>query len=216
VKVTETKIALAALILSLGVTGAASWRWFQGPVVSVVAPDQVLLYRSGEVLNVAVRLPLINGASEYNDLVTSAQMQPGPNHPKFPLTEIAVPIFNDDRTTEGQKDHCEEVVRCQRFKGMAISQRPDTVVTVPAGGAQTHYYSFEMFCSGQKKCERYSDFQSTVEALRDDRLILTIWLDLYKDGERIVHCEVESVDVDDLLVRQWQTLECRRSEVVGN
>lgn len=213
---TETKVALGALILSLGVTGAASWRWFQGPVVAVVAPDQVLLYKSGAVLNVAVRLPLINGASEYNDLVTSAQMQPGPNQPKFPLTEIAVPIFNDDPTVAGQKDHCEPVVRCQQFKGMAVSQRSDTVVTVPAGGAQTLYYSFELYCSGQAVCGRYSTFEAAAEALRDDRLFLTIWLHLYKDGKRTVHCEVEPVDVDDLLARQWQTLECDRSEVVGN
>lgn len=212
----ETKVALCALILSLLVLGASSYRALKGPEVTVVAPDQVLLYRSGAVLNLAVRLPLINSASDYNDLVTSLEIQPGPNQPKFPVTELASPVFNDNATLEGQKDHCEPVVRCQRFKGMAISQKSDTFVTVPAGGAQTHYYSFELFCMGAMACSRYSNFEVTSEALRDNRPFLTIGLQLHGDGQRTIHCEVEPIDVDDLLIRGWQTRECSRAEVVGN
>jgi hypothetical protein len=208
-KVTDTTVALAAFFLSVAIVGSGLISSMKGPEVDVVPPEQVLLYKSGAVLDLAIRLPMINNASGYNDLVTSARLQLGGMKRTFPLSEIAIPVFNDESDAGAQKVYCEPTLRCQTFSKMAISQRAETVVTVPAGGAHSDYYSFELYCDDDPQaCRGFANFEAAVESLRGMPLTLRIWLDLHRDGRRLVTCVTAPIEESHLIANGWQTLEC--------
>lgn len=204
--ITETKVAIAAFVLSAGIIGKGVITEMKGPEVDVVPPEQVLLYKSGGVLNLAIQLPMINNASDYNDLVTDVRLQLEGVEPVFRLTELASPVFNDD-DVKAQKDHCEPSLRCQKFNKMAISQRAETFVTVPAGGAQTSYYSFELYCE-ESACTGFGDFGQAIQSLKGKELSLTVSLDLRRDGRRRITCRTAKIDVQYLTDNGWLTREC--------
>lgn len=206
-RITETTVALAAFILSSAIIGKGVITEMKGPEVDVIPPEQVLLYRSGNVLNLAIQLPMINNASDYNDLVTDVRLHLTGVKPSFRLTEIASPVFNDN-SLKRQQGHCEPTLRCQKFSKMAISQRAETFVTVPAGGAQTSYYSFELYCDGPS-CKGFGDFKEAAETLKDRELSLTVWLDLRRDGHRRITCRTPEISAPYLILNGWLTLECK-------
>lgn len=208
----ETAVAAAAFFLSLALAGQSAIRALEGSEVDVVKPDQVVFYKSGAVLNVAIRMPMINRAADYNDLVDGARLQVNDGPESFPLMEIASPIFNDD-TRDKQKPHCLEHLRCQTFSKMAISQRQETVVTVPAGSAEADYYGFELYCAAPS-CKKYSNFETALNTLGTQEIKLVVWISLHGDGARKVTCKVGPLDTVDLRKRKWQTPDCEEASVI--
>jgi hypothetical protein len=207
----ETAFAGAAFVLSLALAGSSTYRALKGAEVDVVPPSQAIFYKSGAVLNVAVRIPMINRAADYNDLVDGARLQINDGRESFALSEIPSPIFNDDPATK-QKEHCLEHLRCQTFNRMAISQRQETVVTVPAGSAEADYYGFELYCAGAG-CDNYADFDHAVGTIEAQELKLVVRLNLHSDGNRVITCKVGPVDGADLRKRKWATPDCEAASV---
>lgn len=206
----EGTVGAAAFVLSLTIALISLIEALRGPEIDLVAPDQILAYKSNSVLNFAIRVPMINKASGYNDMISRLTLQIERGGPEFSFTEMVTPIFNDEQTAKGSKKHCLPTYRCQSFAQMAISQQSDDVVTVPAGGAHALYYGFELYC---EKCTGYETFEKALEKLGGKELDIVISLSLYSDGERTITCRAEPLIEERLLTAGWQTLTCEQPTV---
>jgi hypothetical protein len=91
-------LALSAFIMSLVVTLISAYYALQGPEVLVRPPEQILLYRDGEgeqsILGFGIRLDMINGASDYGDVMLEAELSPV----SFDYQTVLRPVFPGSST----------------------------------------------------------------------------------------------------------------------
>lgn len=215
----EVTIGGAAFVLSLTIAGGSFVQFVLGPEIDVLPPEQIIFYRGGlpnrAVLSVAMRLPMVNKASSYNDVIVDAALQPFSNGPSLPYETLVGPVFNDEADPEQSKAHCVQGRRCHHFSKMAISELSDDVVVIPGGGAHANYYSFRLFCRGEQGCSDFASFDQAVAALEARARKITITLNLYSDGTRTITCPIAALDAAHLRRVGWQSLSCENSTVSG-
>lgn len=215
----EVTIGGAAFVLSLTIAGGSFVQFTLGPEIDVLPPEQVLFYRGGlpkrAVLYAAIRLPIINKASSYNDVIVDATLQPFGDRPKLPYDTLVSPVFNDENDPEQSKAHCVQGRRCHHFSRMAISELNDDVVVTPGGGAHANYYSFRMFCRDEKGCEDFASFDQAVAALEAKSRSITIEVKLYSDGSRTITCPITPIDAKHLRKVGWLSRPCENASVSG-
>jgi hypothetical protein len=213
-KPNEVTIGGAAFLLSLTIAAATFTQTLLGPEIDFIPPEQILLYRGGRpggaVLYAAIRLPVVNRSSAYNDVVVSSTLQLSDGDPALPYFSLVTPVFNDESEPEKSRGHCVQGRRCHAFRKMAISELGDDVILIPAGGAHAHYYAFRMLCrGGEKSCSKYSDFDQALDALRGRPLEFEFRMKLYSDGERTITCPVEQINAEHIRKVGWQSLDCK-------
>jgi hypothetical protein len=215
----EVTIGGAAFILSLTIAGGSFVQFTLGPEIDVLPPQQVFFYRGGlpnrSVLYAAIRLPIVNKASSYNDVIVDANFRPFGRSPDFPYASLVSPVFHDADELEESKAHCVQGRRCHYFKRMAISELSDDVVVIPAGGAHANYYSFRMFCRDEKGCDDFASFDQAVATLQARSRTITVELNLYSDGKRTITCPIAPPNADHLRKVGWQSINCQDPTVAG-
>lgn len=215
----EVTIGGAAFVLSLTIAGGSFIQFALGPEIDVLPPTQVLFYRGGlpnrAVLYAAIRLPIVNKASSYNDVIVDATLQPFGSRPSLPFASLVSPVFNDEDDPEQSKAHCVQGRRCHHFSRMAISELSDDVVLTPGGGAHANYYSFRMFCRDEKGCSDFASFDQAVAALAARSRKVTIILNFYSDGARTITCPITPIDAKHLRRVGWLSRPCENSSVSG-
>lgn len=213
----EVTIGGAAFVLSLSIAGGSFVQFALGPEIDVLPPEQIIFYRGGlpnsAVLYATIRLPIVNKASSYNDVIVDATLQPFDGSPHLPYESMASPVYNDEDDPEGSKAHCMQGRRCLFFKKMAISELSDDVVVIPGGGAHAYYYSFRMFCRDQAGCSDFATFDQAVDALKARSHKVTIEVKLYSDGARTITCPIAPINADHLRKVGWLSLACENATV---
>lgn len=214
----EVTIGGAAFVLSLSIAGGSFIQFILGPEIDVLPPEQILFYRGGlpnrAVLYAAIRLPMVNKASAYNDVLVDATIQPIAGHPQLPFDSLVGPVFNDEEDPGLSKAHCAAGRRCHHFPKMAISELSDEVVVIAGGGAHANYYSFRLFCRGAEKgCSDYSSFDRALDALQARSRNVTINLTFYSDGIRTVTCPIGLFSAKHMRKVGWQSLPCEKPTV---
>ena len=214
----EVTIGGAAFVLSLTIAGGSFIQFTLGPEIDVLPPRQIIFYRGGlpnrAVLYAAIRLPMVNKASSYNDVLVDATLRPFANGPSLPDSSLVSPIFNDENDPEESKAHCVQGRRCHHFSKMAISELTDDVVTIPGGGAHAHYYSFRMFCRDEPGCANFATFDQATATLARARSI-AITLKLYSDGERTITCPIAPINTEHFRKVGWMSITCENPTVSG-
>jgi hypothetical protein len=200
--------AAAGLLLSVTVAAVGFFSYLRGSDVDVVPPTQLLFYKSGNVLSVAVRLPLVNQAADYNDVVTGAEIRLYEGGPVFESSGVVEPVFNDRDDPNESIRFCQAQRRCHYSKRMAISEAPDDLVIVPGGGATARYYAFQLYCLATV-CRGFSSHTNALRTLDRRPLDIAISLKFHSDGQRRITCRTEAIDADYVLNVGWQTVECR-------
>ncbi|HEY5723304.1 MAG TPA: hypothetical protein VIT45_13370 [Allosphingosinicella sp.] len=215
----EVTIGGAAFVLSLSIAGGSFVQFLLGPEIDVLPPQQVIFYRGGlpnrAVLYAALRLPIVNKASSYNDVIVDATLQPFGDNPRIPYATMVSPVFNDEDDPEQSKVHCVQGRRCHFFKRMAISELSDDVVVIPGGGAHAYYYSFRMFCRDEPGCADFASFDQAVAALQARSRKVGVELKLYADGTRTITCPIASINAEHLRKVGWQSINCENPTVTG-
>lgn len=213
----EVTIGGAAFVLSLSIALGSFIQFILGPEIDVLPPEQILIYRGGlpdrAVLFAAIRLPIVNKSSGYNDVIVDATLQPFENGPNVPYSTLVSPVFNDENDPALSKAHCVQGRRCHHFAKMAISQLGDDVVVIPAGGAHANYYGFRLFCRDQKGCSEFATFDQAVDTLATRSREITITLTFYSDKSRTIICPIAPISATDLRKVGWQTRPCKDSTV---
>lgn len=215
----EVTIGGAAFVLSLSIAGGSFVQFLLGPEIDVLPPEQIVIYRGGlpnrAVLFAALRLPLVNKASSYNDVIVDATLRPFDKGPAFPFSSLVAPVFNDELQPEESKAHCLQGRRCHYFSNMAISELSDDVVVIPGGGAHANYYSFRLYCRDEPGCSDFATYNQGVATLQARSRRITIELKLYSDGIRTITCPIAPINVYGLRKYGWMSLECENSTVSG-
>lgn len=215
----EVTVGASAFVLSLTIAGGSFVQFTLGPEIDVLPPRQIIFYRGGlpnrATLYATIRLPIVNKASSYNDVIVDATLQPASNQPKLPYASLVGPVFNDETDPEQSKAHCVQGRRCHYFGNMAISELSDDVVVIPGGGAHANYYSFRLFCRDEKGCSNYSSFDQALDTLQAHSREITIRLNLYSDGTRTITCPIAALNADRIRKAGWQSLPCEASTVSG-
>ncbi len=213
----EVTVGGAAFILSLTIAGGSFVQFVLGPEIDVVPPKQILIYRGGlpnrAVLYAAIRLPMVNKSSGYNDVLVDATLQPYASGPNMSYASLVNPVFNDEDDPALSKAHCVQGRRCQNFARMAISEMGDDVVVVPAGGAHANYYAFRLFCRDQKGCSDFATFDKAVDAIEARSRSITVTLNFYSDGARTITCPITPIGARDLRKFGWLVRPCVDSTV---
>jgi hypothetical protein len=213
----EVTIGGAAFMLSLTIAGGSFVQFILGPEIDVLPPEQILVYRGGTpqraVLSAAIRLPIVNKSSGYNDVIVDAGLQPFGNGPQVSYTTLISPIFNDEDDPALSKAHCVQGRRCHHFAKMAISELGDDVVVIPAGGAHANYYGFRLFCRDQKGCSDLATFDRAVDALEARTREIVITVTLYSDKTRTITCPIDRISAAHLRKFGWLSRPCRNSTV---
>lgn len=215
----EVTIGGAAFVLSLSIALGSFIQFVLGPEIDVLPPEQILIYRGGlpdrAVLYAAIRLPIVNKSSGYNDVIVDATLQPFANGPKVSYATLVNPVFNDEDDPALSKAHCVQGRRCHHFAKMAISELGDDVVVIPAGGAHANYYAFRLFCRDQKGCSDLGKYDQAVDALEARTRHITITLNLYSDGTRTITCPITPISASHLRKFGWLSRPCENSSVSG-
>ena len=214
-------LALSAFIMSLVVTLISAYYALQGPEVLVRPPQQVLLYRDGEgdrsILGFGIRLDMINGASDYGDVMLEAELSPAGSDVSFKFQNVLRPVFTGG-STKAESD-CELGSRCIDLPGLLLIEQPDTLVDLPGGSAKAMHLSFpaaQWNCSGSPQaCARYATFDSASAALASRPLDIRMTLKFNRDGQRRIRCRGGKIDLAYLRKLGWMTLACEQSEVTG-
>jgi hypothetical protein len=215
----EVTIGGAAFVLSLSIAGGSFVQFMLGPEIDVLPPQMIVFYRGGlpnrAVMYAAIRLPMVNKASSYNDVIVDSTLQPFGNGPSVAFNALVSPVFNDEDDPEQSKAHCVQGRRCLHFSKMAISELSDDVVVIPGGGAHANYYSFRLFCRDEKGCSDFASFDQAVTALAARSREVTITVNLFSDGTRTITCPIAPINAKHLRNVGWIALNCENSKVSG-
>lgn len=214
-------LALSAFIMSLAVTLISAYYALQGPEVLVRPPEQVLLYRDGEgsqsILGFGIQLDMINGASDYGDVMLEAELSPANSDVAFGFQNVLRPVFTG--SAKASTDDCALGSRCIGHPGLLLIEQPDTLVDLPGGAARAMHLSFpaaQWNCRGpEQACARYAAFDQAAAAVAAGPLDLSIRLTFNRDGERTVRCTGGKISLAYLQKLGWVTLACEQSEVTG-
>ena len=214
-------LALSAFIMSLAVTLISAYYALQGPEVLVRPPEQILLYRDGEgpqsILGFGIQLDMINGASDYGDVMLEADLSPANSEVAFRFQNVLRPVFTG--SAKASTDDCALGSRCISHPGLLLIEQPDTLVDLPGGAARAMHLSFpaaQWNCEGSKQaCARYATFDRAASAIAARPLGISIRLTFNRDGERRVRCSGGRIDGAYLQKLGWVTLACEQSEVTG-
>ena len=216
-------ISLSAFIMSLAATLINVFYAAQGAEIVVQPARQILLYRDGEsdgaVLAAAMRIELINTASNYGDVLVRSQLVGGKDGPVFAQEGLAQPAFTDQ--AQDAAANCELGARCVAQQGLIVIQRSDSIMDLPAGSARAlspFFWLVEHSCEGGTKgCEDYADFDRAVDVLSSgDGLDLRVRLTFHDDGEREISCRTGRIDAGYLREIGWTQLACIESTVSGD
>lgn len=213
-------LALSAFIMSLVVTLISAYYALQGPEVLVRPPEQVLLYRDGEgdqsILGFGVRLDMINGASDYGDVMLDAELTPVGSGASFHFQNVMRSVFTGSAPVS---DECELGSRCIAHPGLRLIEQPDTLVDLAGGAARAMHLSFpaaQWNCDGSEQaCARYATFDQALAALATRRLEISIKLNFNRDGNRTIRCSAGRIDANYVRQLGWATLACDDSSVSG-
>lgn len=214
-------LALSAFIMSLAVTLISAYYALQGPEVLVRPPEQVLLYRDGagaqSILGFGVQLDMINGASDYGDVMLQAELSPANADVAFAFQSVLRPVFTG--SAKASTEDCALGSRCIAHPGLLLVEEPDTLVDLSGGAARAVNLSFptaQWNCRGlQRACARYATFDKAAAAVASGPLNLSIRLTFNRDGERTVRCTGGKINSEYLQKFGWATLACDESEVTG-
>ena len=212
-------LSLSAFIMSLTMTAISAFYALRGSEVDVQPPSSVLLYRDGEganaVLSFAVRLPMINGAADYGDLLLGAELEPRGGEARLKYQALAEPVF-----TKGAKEAAEKCalgVRCLPYDGLLVMENSDQILDVPAGSAKSPYLTFtaaEWACAGDR-CKDYATFDQAVARIASAPLDMVIRLSFNEDGDRRIICRGTPIQADYLRKVGWLNVACVNAEVKG-
>lgn len=214
-------LSLSAFVMSLAATMISVYYGLRGSEIVVAAPQQLLLYRDGKgeqaVLNFAVRMPMINAAADYGDVLVEARLRPEPRGPDLAYVGSIQPIFTSNSADIAKS--CNSETRCTVFLGLSIAENADEIVDLPAGGARLRYFAFtaaEWNCSGRPQdCARYGSFDKAVKSLAGLPLDVEIQVSFYNDGRRKIRCVTGPVDGRYLSTLGWINLQCKQAKVSG-
>jgi len=215
-------LSLSAFIMSLTITLLNAFYGLRGAEIVVEPPEQVLLYRDGEgenaVLTFAVRLPMINTAASYGDLMLEATLQPGAGAPKFKYQALVHPVFTD-RSAEAL-GKCDLESRCIARPGLFIAEQADEIIDIPAGQARSRYFAFtlaEWNCQGPKPdCAGFQNFPASAARIGSRPLDIEITLRFNGDGTRRILCRGGAIDLRYLNQVGWVNLSCQTRSVKGD
>lgn len=220
-KLPRVTLALSAFIMSLAVTLISAYYALQGPEILVRPPEQVLLYRDGEgaqsILGFDIRLDMINGASDYGDVMLDAELVPSGSGASFGFQSVVRPLFTG--ASAKPADDCEVGSRCIGLPGLRLIEEPDTLVDLPGGSAKAMHLSFpaaQWNCKGPAQaCARYATFDEAAAAIAARPVDFRITLKFNRDGDRHIRCSGGKVDLAYLRKLGWVTLACVQSDVSG-
>lgn len=215
----QISLALSAFIMSLVVTLIGAYYALQGPEIVVRPPEQVVLYRDGDkdaaILGIALRLDMINGASDYGDVMLDGELTPGAGQAVFAFQSVLKPIFTASAPEAARS--CDLGSRCIGHPGLLLIEQPDALVDVPGGAAKAMHLSFPMAewnCTGQR-CRAFGTFDQAVAALAGQPLRLKLNLKFNSDGERTIICGGSAIDANYLKQVGWVSIACKDSSVSG-
>lgn len=215
-------LSLSAFIMSLTITLLNAFYGLRGAEIVVEPPGQILLYRDGEgdnaVLTFAVRLPMINTAASYGDLMLEAALQPGPGAPGFKYQALVRPVFTD--RSEEALGKCDLESRCIARPGLFVSEQADEIIDIPAGQARSRYFAFtlaEWNCQGPKPdCAAFRNFPAAAARIGSKPLDVEITLRFNSDGKRRILCRGGAIDLRYLNQVGWVNLSCQTQSVKGD
>ena len=207
-------LALAAFIMSLGVTGVTVFHGLRGAEIVVLPPQQILFYRDGDgersVLAVLARVDVINKTSAYGDVLLGSEVQlEGPAGARFGGTALATPTFRSDGSAAAEAD-CPVISQCVRLAGLTVVEAVADVPDLPGGSGTSLPLVHALAgwnCEGSRsRCAGFDRFNDSVGQLKD-RFSLSVRLRLHEDGVRTFRC---NVSLNKAYLRQigWVSVPC--------
>jgi hypothetical protein len=185
--------------------------------VSLLVPEEILLYRGGEgLLKLAVPVSIINGSS-YNDMVQGVEVNIG-TLPVPADREGIVALTWLSRGSDAVKYCNEQYAECVPLVDLAVTEGSKEVVVIPGGGALSRHYRFDIVCPPKKhpQCAPYAEgYASALQAL-GKATSLTLRLRFYSDGERTLKCDLGPIEPKHIEDYGWQTLACGNAQLSGN
>jgi hypothetical protein len=214
-------LSMSAFMMSLTVTLLSTYYGLRGAEIVVQTPEQVLIYRDGEgdrsVLTFVVRLPMINAAADYGDLMLEANLRPGPQAPWFKYQALVQPVFTDKALKA--IDKCDLEARCIARPGLFVTERSDEILDIPAGAARSRYFAFtlaEWNCTGSKPaCGAFKNYAASAARIGSRPLDVEIEVRFHGDGKRRIHCLGGKIDTRYLDQIGWVSLACETRSVEG-
>jgi hypothetical protein len=224
-RISETGVALAALLVSLTVfmlNGALSLR---GSQVALLQPKTALLYRdsgpNGSVLWIAVQASMINAArADYGDIVERAwlSLEPQVGGAEFPYEAIIEPVTMT-RDVETAVKNCPNGARCIPGTGFYVVERPEQLIDLPGGASRSAHMAFAIggpLCGGdQAACARFMSYTAAVDTLRAlPDPVIRMSLKMHFDGEKKVECalsrdpQMRKAIFDYLDEKGWAEVAC--------
>jgi hypothetical protein len=203
-------IALAALLLSCAIAVTNLIVSLRGPDVKPIYPSQILVYRDGPnetaPLAIAARISLLNASADYSDAVTSSSLRLD-DQIDFPTQSWIEPTFTG--STDGSAA-CLPQRRCVPLTSLAVSDLPDQVSIVPAGGVFDRYSSYRLWCQeATAPCARFQTAGSSLAALAGRPLNVVIRVRLHDEGAVTLRCQTaRALDATYITRHGWQTLDC--------
>lgn len=217
----QLSLSLSAFIMSLTITLISAFYAIQGAEILVRAPEQVILYRDGtgddSILSFAVRIDMINSASDYGDVMLEAELTPSAGAPSFKYQATVNPVFTSSAFESAK--NCALGSRCIGLQGLLLVEQSDQLADLPGGSARALTFSFpvtEWNCSGSRSaCNRYGTFDKAVSAVTAAKLNIKIILHFHSDGDRQISCRGSNIDAGYLRQVGWISLSCDQSKVTG-
>ncbi|USU07925.1 hypothetical protein NF700_12645 [Sphingomonadaceae bacterium OTU29MARTA1] len=215
-------LSLAAFIMSVSITLLNTYASLRGAEIVARPPNSVLIYRDGQadksILTMAMRLPMINTAADYGDLLLDATVRPARNGPSFRYHALLRPLFIENSRSAAGKCGIDD--RCIALPGLLVAEGSDDIVDIPGGAARSHYFGFALTswnCEGaQRECAQYKDAQSVTKILSGKLLDVEVNLHYNGDGTRRIRCRGAKIDTRYLEQFGWLSLPCPTSSVVKN
>jgi hypothetical protein len=159
---------------------------------------------------------MINGASDYGDVMLDAELVPAGSGVRFAFHTVMRPVFTGDAPVSAD---CELGSRCIALPGLRLIEQPDVLADLAGGAARAMHLSFpavQWNCTGDAKaCSRYATFDQAVAALAGRPVDFTVTLRFNRDGERKVRCRGGAINAAYLREVGWMSLGCVESSVSG-
>ena len=228
-RITETGVALAALLISCAVFLVNGALFFRGSEMAVLEPEEVLFYRdagpNASALWIGLQAQMINAASaDYGDVVTEAFVAIGPartERGRFRYRHVIEPVMSQN--VEKALEDCPEGARCIGNTGMYVIERTRALLDVPGGASRAAYLAFwveEIACDGEPAfCGSFGGFEDALAHLRSrPDPVIRMKLKFHSDGAEEVTCrlpadpERRKVIFDYLEEKGWAQVPCEKAK----
>ena len=199
----EALIGLSALFLSLTVALISAVLAWIGPQVRIFRIDDLMLYRDGQVVVLAAKIPLINDANaQFGDTVT-----------QYTATLLdrdgrAIATFRGDQRIQAlaidqsraMAERCDLDARCLALEKLLLIERELTLLDLPGASSRTDYIAYPLTgwnCTGpEKACVQFVSYDATPNRLPQPienrrRLRIEFGVETSRDGRKRRLCTID-------------------------